>query len=89
MLAELIVAPPDDDDNFKPVLFPEWLDAKPSGTAKEFEDNTIHIDLGTQKQDLTKVKKAMEDFGDTDLKKAAEENTGNDLLDMMDDLGDD
>ena len=88
LLAELIVAPPEDDDNFRPVLFPEWLDAKPSGAPKEFEDNTIHIDLGTQKQDLTKVKKAMEDFGSTDLKKATEENTGDDLLDMMDDLGD-
>ena len=47
LLAELIVAPPGDDDNFRPVLFPEWLDAKTSGAPKEFEDNTIHIDLGT------------------------------------------
>ena len=91
LLAELIVAPPEQDDNFKPVLFPEWLDSEPGGggKAKAVDDNIINIDLGSQKQDLEKVKKAMEDFGETDLKKASEKNTGDDLLDMMDGLGDD
>ena len=85
MLAELICQFV--EDNFKLNLFPEQFgfSAKPKDSKQKDEDNTINIDLGKQSKDkrLKNVIKDMESFS---LKGADDKTTGDDLLDMMDNM---
>jgi hypothetical protein len=45
----------------------------------------INIDLGKQGKD-ERVKKVIKDFGDIDIAASSQKKTGDDLLDLMDDL---
>ena len=58
LLADLICAP-EEEDNFKPMMFGDWLNQQTAGQgAKKADENTVDINLGEQPQDLSKVKKA-------------------------------
>ena len=85
MLAELICQPV--EDNFKLNLFPEQFgfSAKPKEQKQREDENMINIDLGKQSKDkrLNNVIKDMESFN---LKGSDDKTTGDDLLDMMDNL---
>ena len=54
----------------------------------ELRQKIDKIDLELLNALNQRAKKVMEDFGKTDLAKASESNTGDDLLDMMDDMDD-
>lgn len=85
MLAELICQP--QDDNFKLNLFPEQFgfSSKAKDLKQKEDENMINIDLGKQNKDkrLNNVIKDMESFN---LKGSDDKTTGDDLLDMMDNL---
>lgn len=85
LLAELICQP--SEDNFKLNLFPEQFgfSAKQKDPKQKQDDNMISIDLGKQRKDvrLDSVIKDVESFS---LKGADQKTTGDDLLDMMDNL---
>ena len=85
MLAELICQP--QEDNFKLNLFPEQFgfSNKPKDQKQKEEENMINIDLGKQSKDkrLNNVIKEMESIS---LKGSDDKTTGDDLLDMMDNM---
>lgn len=85
-MADLICKP--QEDNFKLNLFPEQFAFSQPKEAKESsgadDDTMISIDLKGQGKDA-RVTKLIDEFADISLKKESQ-MTGNDLLDMMDDL---
>ena len=71
-------------DDFKLNLFHDNVQADGSIAALP-ADNIINIDLGKQSKNEN-LKKVAQDFKDIDLSAAKQKNTGQDLLDLMDDL---
>jgi hypothetical protein len=50
-----------------------------------YQDNVISIDLGKQGKN-DKLTKLADDFGNFDLASASQKNTGDELLDFMDEF---
>eukprot|EP00347_Sterkiella_histriomuscorum_P014688 403359928 len=90
-LADLILPSGDsnDDDDFKVNLFPDqnlnFQDQEGGMPISQATDNIINIDLGKQAKNI-QLKKLADDLGDLDLSQANQKNTGDELLDLMDDF---
>ena len=83
-LANMIAPSGDTQDDFKLNLFPEASGGAGQSGISSGQDNIINIDLGKQGKSEA-LKKVIKDFEDIDLKAGAEKNTGDELLDLMDD----
>jgi len=78
-LANLITPSSETNNDFKLNLFPEG--AEEGGFQPQ--ENMINIDLGKQGKSQ-KMQNVMNELGKVDLKEALSQNTGDDLLDLMD-----
>ena len=78
----------DTADDFKMNLFPDTVsDAGGIGSYSYKDSNVIDIDLGkTRAQTQDVKKKILKDFDNLDIKGGAGQHTGDDLLDLMDNL---